>query len=106
MERTEIMSICSRYGFNFIDVEDDEIVCCRDGLFYRISRNRFPGRLLSSGRQETLSSRLECGPCLYRDGSECALWGVKLDSHLAGFYRCAQCRVNGGKLDENGEACE
>ncbi len=53
-----------------------------------------------------MSSRLECGPCLYRDGSECALWGVELDSHLAGFYRCAQCRVNGGKLDENGEACE
>jgi len=45
MERNEIMSICSRYGFNFIDVEDDEIVCHRDGLYYRISRNRFPGRL-------------------------------------------------------------
>lgn len=53
-----------------------------------------------------MSIRLECGPCLYRDGSECALWGVELDSHLAGFYRCAKCRVNGGKLDENGEACE
>jgi hypothetical protein len=25
MERTEIMSICSLYGFSFIDVEDDEI---------------------------------------------------------------------------------
>ena len=45
MERTEIMSICSRYGFNFDAIENDEIVCHRDGLFYRISRNRFPGRL-------------------------------------------------------------
>lgn len=45
MDRIEIMSICSRYGFDFIDVDGDEIVCCRDGLFYRISKNRFPGRL-------------------------------------------------------------
>lgn len=45
MDRIEVMSICSRYGFDFIDVEDDEIVCCRDGLFYRISKNRFPDRL-------------------------------------------------------------
>lgn len=45
MDRIEIMSICSRYGFDFIDVDGDEIVCCRDGLFYRISKNRFPDRL-------------------------------------------------------------
>ena len=45
MDRAEIVSICSRYGFHFIDVEGDEIVCCRDGLFYRLSKNRFPGRL-------------------------------------------------------------